>query len=248
MIDLWQATKDFYSKNEYALESYPIKKKSKFALICPGGGYEMVCSFVEGKPYAKALNELGFSAFVLRYRVKGKARFPAPMDDLARAVRYILDHSEELNVEREGWSLWGSSAGGHLAASFGTDNMGYISRKLPAPAALVLSYPVITMESFTHKGSAARLLGKEWTPADIQSTSIEKNVSSNYPPTFVWCSRTDEIVDWHNSNMLAEALEKNNVPHQFLLYETGRHGCGIGKGTANESWFGEAVEFWSKYR
>lgn len=89
MIDSMQAIRDFWGKNEYHLTAFPVKHKAPFALICPGGGYGMVCSFVEGKPYAKALNKLGYSAFVLRYRTKDKARFPAPMDDLARAVDYI---------------------------------------------------------------------------------------------------------------------------------------------------------------
>lgn len=79
------------------------------AVICPGGGYSLVCSFMEGLPYAKKLNEMGYSAFVVHYRVKKKAKFPAPQDDLARAIKDILGRAGALNLDTEGYSVWGSS-------------------------------------------------------------------------------------------------------------------------------------------
>ena len=56
-----------------------------------------------------------------------------------------MAHSDEWNLDMENYSLWGSSAGGHLVASFGTDSMGYKKYNLPKPGAIILSYPVISM-------------------------------------------------------------------------------------------------------
>ena len=78
----------------------------------------MVCSFVEGMPIAKALNKCGYHAVVAYYRTKKKARFPNPHEDLKRAITDTFSHEEDWNLETDGWSLWGSSAGGYLAASF----------------------------------------------------------------------------------------------------------------------------------
>ena len=78
----------------------------------------MVCSFVEGMPIAKALNKCGYHAVVAYYRTKKKARFPNPHEDLKRAITDTFSHAEDWNLETDGWSLWDSSAGGHLAASF----------------------------------------------------------------------------------------------------------------------------------
>lgn len=102
-----QAIVDFWRFNQYGLTEYVIRdgKKHPFAVICPGGGYGMVCSFIEGVPYAKKLNEMGYSAFVVHYRIKKKAKFPAPLDDLARAVKDILARAEELNLDAEGYSV-----------------------------------------------------------------------------------------------------------------------------------------------
>lgn len=94
----------------YELKYFPAKvdKGHPFALICPGGGYSCVMSSVEGAPVAKALNALGIPAFVLRYRTGKTGRCPVPMDDLARAVREILDgNGPRWQVETKGYSVWG---------------------------------------------------------------------------------------------------------------------------------------------
>lgn len=245
-----QASKDMLRRNKYEIKEYRIKdgKKHPFAVICPGGGYSMVCSFVEGVPFAKKLNEMGYSAFVVYYRVRKKALFPAPQDDLARAVKEILAHAEEWKLETEGYSVWGSSAGGHLVGSFGTESMGYAKYGLPKPGALVLIYPVVTMTELTHGGSRDNLLGKNPKEEMIQQTSIEQQVTENYPPTFVWCGDADQTVDPKNSHMLAETLTAAGVSHQFKEYPGVDHGVGLGEGLACQDWFESAVKFWEEQR
>ena len=245
-----QAARDFWRINGYGLKEYVIRdgKRHPFALICPGGGYSMVCSFQEGLPYARKLNEKGYSAFVLYYHCKKKARHPGPLEDLARALRDILSREEELNLETEGYSVWGSSAGGHLAAAFGTEALGYARYGLPRPGALVLCYPVVTMGAKTHPGSRTNLLGENPTEEQIAQTSVERQITAAYPPAFVWCGEADRTVDPENSRMLAEALAEKGVPHRFIEYPGVDHGVGLGRGLACESWLEEAVAFWEQQR
>ncbi|MBQ1465208.1 MAG: alpha/beta hydrolase, partial [Eubacteriaceae bacterium] len=110
---------DTLRPNRYAVRPYLIRdgKSHPFAVICPGGAYRKVCSYVEGLPFARQLNARGYHAIVVYYRVRKKAKYPAPQEDVKRALREILSRSEEWLLEKEGWSLWGASAGGHLAAS-----------------------------------------------------------------------------------------------------------------------------------
>ena len=165
--------KDIYRPNRYALDDRFVLRDGQthpFAVICPGGGYSIVCSFIEGTPIARRLNERGISAFIVYYRVRGKARFPQPQDDLARAVEEILSRAEEYRVEKESYSVWGSSAGGHLAASFGTESMGWAKYGLPKPGAIVLSYPVISMVGeLPHRETHDNLLGRHATLAQEKS-------------------------------------------------------------------------------
>lgn len=234
----------------FYLEKYILKdgKQHPVAVICPGGGYHWICSFSEGLPYAKKLNAMGYSAVVVHYRCGKEYPYPTPQDDLARAIRYMIRRKERWNLDMDAYSLWGSSAGGHLVASFGTDAMGYKKYNLPKPCALILSYPVVTMAEAAHVGSRNYLLGNHPSPQKIELTSIERQLTSEYPPTFLWCGMEDQTVDTQNSRLLADALVKQGIYHQFLPIEGVDHGVGIGEGLPCEGWFEKAVYFWEKSR
>ena len=242
--------RDTYRKNEYMLKPYLIRdgKKHPVAIICPGGGYRRVCSFIEGYPFAKKLNAMGCHAFVVYYRVRNLAVYPNPQDDLARAVTEIYSHAEEWNLDMQNYSIWGSSAGGHLAASFGTESMGWSKYALPKPGTLVLVYPVVTMTEKTHAGSRNYLIGPYPASSYVDLTSVEKQVTGNYPPTFLWWGDQDGTVDPVNSHMLREELKRNNIPCLCREYQGVDHGVGIGKGLPCEGWFEEAVQFWMEQR
>ena len=240
-----QSLYDARRPNRYALKPYLLNdgKAHPFAVICPGGGYGMVCSAGEGKPFAEELNKLGYHAFVVYYSVKKKARYPQPQKDLRRAVEEIFAHADEWKLDTSSWSIWGSSAGGHLVASFAMEDWG-----TPKPSALILCYPVISMGEYTHKGSRDNLLGKNADEDMIRRLSVELNVTADYPPTFTWYGTADDAVPPVNSKMLVEALEKLSVPCRIEEYEDIGHGAGLAKGTVAEPWFKNAVDFWQEQR
>lgn len=237
-----------FTQNRYHLnDRFVIRdgKRHPFAVICPGGAYWMVCSYIEGVPVAKKLNEFGISAFIVNYRVRKKAHYPAPQEDLARAIREILSKKEQYLLESEGYSVWGFSAGGHLAASFGTQELGYIHYGLPRPATLVLSYPVISMrKDVTHQGTHDNLLGADSTPELEALTSIDEQVTADYPPTYLWCGDADQTVSPENTRRMADALKAAGVAYQCEIFPGVDHGVGPGTGTAAEGWIRHAVDFW----
>lgn len=239
-----------YRKNRYAIRPYLLKdgKKHPVAVICPGGSYRRVCSFVEGHPFARTLNAMGYHAVVVFYRTKELARFPNPQDDLARALRELQENAERWNLDMTGYSLWGSSAGGHLAASFGTESMGYSQYHLPKPGAMILAYPVVTMGARTHRESRRHLLGDDPSPEKIRETSVELQVTDAYPPTFLWWGSQDSSVDPENSRMLCQALEEHHIPCRCREYPDTGHGVGLGQGLPCEGWIADAVAFWETYR
>ena len=230
----------------YTLLDYSIQdgKKHPVAIICPGGGYWFVSIDNEGEPFAKKLNTMGISAFVVSYRVAKEARFPNPQDDLAKAVQEVMNMSKEKNLDMSNYSIWGSSAGGHLAATFGTKQVGYEKYGLPKPDTLVLVYPVVTMGEFTHTDSRYNLLGKQPSDEMKELLSVEKQITSDYPATFLWCGDTDTCVVPQNSHSMVAALEAAGVTHKFIEYAGVGHGVGLNIGGAAESWFEEAVKFW----
>ena len=250
-VDVVQSIKDiFFTKNEYHLiDKYVIRdgKKHPFAILCPGGAYYMVCSFIEGVPIAKKLNQRGISVFIVYYHVKKKALYPAPQDDLARAVKEVFAKAEQYRLDTDNYSIGGASAGGHLAGSFGTENMGYQKYGVPKPGALVLAYPVVTMDKkLTHLQTHDLLLGKDATKEREEFASVEKNVSENYPPTYIWCGEADEEVSPENTKLLVKALESFHIPCDCEIFPGVVHGVGPATGTAAEGWIDHAVKFWQK--
>lgn len=232
---------DSLRPNKYALKPYLVNdgKAHPFAIICPGGGYSMVCSAGEGLPFAQELNKLGYHAFVVYYRTKNKALYPNPQQDLKAAIEEVFSHKDDWKLDTSSWSLWGSSAGGHLVASYCMEEWGTAK-----PTALILCYPVISMGEYTHKGSRDMLLGKNATEEMIEKLSVEKNITSSYPPTYVWYGTADDVVYPHNSTMLADALSLTGVTNKIDEFENIGHGVGLAKNTNAEPWFKTAVEFW----
>ena len=234
---------DFWRPNRWGLKKYLLSdgKEHPFAVICPGGGYSMVCSYVEGLPFAKALNAKGYHAIVVYYRVKKKAHYPAPQDDLMHAIREIFAHAAEWKLDTSNWSLWGSSAGGHLAASFCTEH-----RPVPKPNALILTYPVIIMDEHTHTDTRRNHVGEQPDPILFEKLSVNLHITKDFPPTYVWNGTDDRSVDPINSRALAQALQEAGVPYRHEEFPGVGHGVGLAKGTNAEPWFDHAISFWEE--
>lgn len=236
-------------RNRVRVDEYPLLDGARhpFAAICPGGGYAKVSDPLEGEDFARQLNAAGFAAFVVHYSVGEAARFPAPLEDLAAAVKDILSRAKELGVDPAGYSVWGASAGGHLAALFASEAQGWKKHGLPRPGALVLCYPVVTMEEpLTHAGSRLRLLGPDPDPALTAATSAEQLVTPAWPPTFLWWGEADAAVPPANSQMLLAAMKAAGVVCGHESWPGVGHGVGLGEGLPCAGWPQRAMDFWRR--
>lgn len=239
--DIWEDD----SKNHTGLFAFPVPGAKKFLLIIPGGGYFNVCSFIEGFPIAQRCTELGISAFILKYRCNADAHFPNPQEDAAQAVRYILANAERFGLGGTDYAVCGFSAGGHLAASFGTEALGYGRFGVPAPQAEILGYPVITMHELTHEGTRHFLLAEqEADPVAREYWSVENQVTASYPPTFVWNCEADDLVPAQNSLMLEAVLKAAGVPVKHEVFPGTVHGWGLADGTPAANWLDRGIAFW----
>lgn len=210
-----------------------VKKKRPAVVICPGGGYSHL-SQREGEPVAMQYLSMGYHAFVLRYRV-APARFPEALWELALLVSQIREHSEEWEVDPERIMVSGFSAGGHLAGSLGTFwNREFVYGPLGRgkedirPDGMILAYPVVTSGPYCHKASFENLLGEESNHKEKRElVSLELQVNSFTPKTFLWHTASDGTVPVQNSLLLADALVRNNVSLEFHLFPSGPHGLAL---------------------
>jgi acetyl esterase/lipase len=212
-------------------EIHPNHKRPS-VVICPGGGYEFT-SDREAEPIALKFMTEGFNAFVLRYSVK-TARYPEQLLEVSAAVAYVRSMAEKWHVDEEKIAVCGFSAGGHLAGSLGVFwHENFIAEKLGIkagqnkPNAMILSYPVITSGEFAHVGSFDHLLGKETSKEAREALSLEKHISSNTPPAFIWHTLDDKTVPVENALLFANALREKDVPFELHIYNKGVHGLAL---------------------
>ncbi|HET6406691.1 MAG TPA: alpha/beta hydrolase, partial [Chthoniobacteraceae bacterium] len=216
----------------------PSEKATGAAIvICPGGGYGGLAPH-EGAGYAEYLSQQGLTCFVLKYRLGSKGyRHPAMLNDAARAVRLVRAEATKWKIDPHRVAIMGSSAGGHLASTLVThfdsgkpDSADLVERQSSRPDLGILCYAVITMGEHTHAGSKKNLLGENPDPKLVELLSNEKQVSKDTPPCFLWHTWEDKAVKIENSLQFIDALQRNNVPFDFHVYQKGPHGIGLSQG------------------
>jgi acetyl esterase/lipase len=205
-------------------------------LVLPGGGY-YITSDREAEPVAKVFYAAGMDAVVLRYSVTEEAVGYAPLIDAACAIKYIRDHADEWNIDKDRIVVCGFSAGGHLAASIGTLwKLGIVSESLGCenayvrPNGMILGYPVITSGEKGHRGSILKLANaetREPSEEELDRFSLEKQVDEGTCPAFVWHTAADAGVPVENALYMCEALAEHKIPFELHVFPYGEHGISL---------------------
>lgn len=231
------------------------KRHEDYVILMSGGAYGAVCTLPESLPVAAKLNELGFDCFCLNYRTAApedavNGLFPLPADDLAAAWGYISDHESEFGVDASGYLVGGFSAGGHLAAMWGTEHLGARHYKIPQPKMLFLDYPLISMETMEMSPVKAYMLrmmfGEGHDPAVERDYIVSEHIDGAYPPVYHVQAMDDPTVHPKNAELLQAAMKAACVPYLQELAASGQHGFGLGSECAAAGWVERAVRFYEE--
>ena len=57
--------------------------------------------------------------------------------------------------------------------------------------------------------------------------SIEKNITKDFPPTFIWHTVQDEAVPAKNTILLADALYEAGIDCEYHLFNRGKHALSL---------------------
>jgi acetyl esterase/lipase len=237
---------------------FPAQKPNGGAvLIIPGGGYRSISVEGEGYSAAKWLNERGYAAFVLTYRLPGEGwndGAKVAVEDAQRALRLIRANAGAYGIDKGRVGILGFSAGGHLAGLAATrfgdtfyqplDKADMLSDR-PDWAALV--YPVITLEApFTKTSTHRQMVGRGSDPALESAWSVQTEVNGRMPPVLLVHAEDDPIASIRHSEIMAAACQAARVPADFVRLPTGGHGFAMGRpGTASMDW-SKSFDQWLK--
>ena len=201
------------AKDDTGLFFFKGDPGARFAVCNAGGAFAYVGAMHDSFPHALELSKQGYNAFALIYRPGAQTA----CEDLARAITFIFDHAEELEVDISCYSLWGGSAGARMAAWLGTYGPAVFGGDdLPRPGAVIMQY--------TGLG--------EYSPSD--------------PPTYACVGDQDGIASWRVMKARLDALSALGIDTEFHVYEELGHGFGLGTGTSAEGWIDDAIAFWSR--
>ena len=206
-------------------------------LVVPGGAYRYASPF-EGNLPAMEFYRAGYNVFVLAYTVNHLDELDAPLkmqplNDISRAVRVIRANSAQCHIDPHKIAVCGFSAGGHLCASLCVHH-GDIKDPDPEydgilnrPDAAILCYPVITSGKYANRESFRALLGEDPDERELEYMSLEKHVTADTPPCFLWQTATDASVPVENSYLFAGACRKAGVSYAHHVFSDGIHGMSV---------------------
>jgi len=169
----------------------------------------------------------GYIAASLEYRGPGEGRFPASVDDAKNAVRFLRRHAAEYHVDPQHIGAWGMSMGGGVALmlavtgdDFGTSKNGPHARFSSRVQAVVDRYGPADLTTMPLDPARGLIMVLCLGTADPKSRELHEasplfHVSKTSAPVLALHSRKDQVVPFHQSELLCEAMRKAGVPTEL---------------------------------
>ncbi|NND96008.1 MAG: alpha/beta hydrolase [Pirellulaceae bacterium] len=206
-----------------------------------GGGWKGGTK--NGSNPAMILLPRGYAVASVEYRLSGEAIFPAAIADCKAAVSFLRAHANKFNLDPDRFGVWGSSAGGHLAALIGTtgDTDEFETHAIAAQTSSQVQAvcdwfgPTDFLRMNDFKGSidhdAAKSPESLFIGAPIQdnpSLVAKANpityASKSDPPFLIMHGEVDDMVPYDQSVRLQKALRAVGVQSELVMIKGGNHG------------------------
>jgi acetyl esterase/lipase len=173
------------------------------------------------RAYGIHLGREGFVCMASSYRLTPEATWPAQMDDVHAALRYMRENARALGVDPNRIAAIGASAGGHLAllaaaGAFASEPQA--SRPLRAVVA-IFPPTLLSPRDAMEEGAvpALALLGDNDTAEASAAASPINYVRPGFPPTLLLHGNADELVPAKASMRMYEALLAARVPAELHM-------------------------------
>jgi len=190
-------------------------------LLVHGGGWTGGDGRWQMNPIAGKLAKRGYVVLNVTYRLAPRWTYPAPVEDLQEAVKWVRAHAAENGIDPGRIATFGYSAGGYLAALTGLAE-GPASSQIRA---IVAGGAPSDLTFYAGGDLVPQFLGGtlQEIPQRFHDASPVNYVTTNSPPMFIYHGTGDcKVRPEHPLAMIAE-LEKRRVPHEIYWIEGRDH-------------------------
>jgi acetyl esterase/lipase len=206
--------------------------------------------------HRRYLANQGYVVFAIQYRLSSEAKWPAQLEDVQAAIRWVKGCADEYRVDPQRVALLGRSSGGHLAllaayrpdeaAEHGVDTRvrAVVAMYPPTDLRLWPSMPNTAITDFL--GGSTREI-----PHIYADASPIEFVGDNLPPTLILQGYMDNLVFPAHAEALHNRLAATNTPAAVLRVPWGRHGFDAlmsGLGAQLSQYHMDRFLAWSLYR
>jgi acetyl esterase/lipase len=193
--------------------------------------------------YVPSLTQAGYTVFTVTHRATPAFKYPVPVEDAQRAVRFIRHNAAKYGIDPARIGGSGGSSGAHLVSMLATmdgtgdpddaDAVNRESAKLQCVVARAAPIDLLRMNPSLGAAALALLLGANVTEATPKGSLEYKAawaaspinyVSKDDPPTLLVHGDADRTVPFSQSEMMEAALRKVGVPVKLIRIEGGDHG------------------------
>jgi acetyl esterase/lipase len=175
---------------------------------------------------AERVARRGYVVVNADYRLAPGARFPAPLQDLQQALRWMRAHAAELGLDGQRIAAWGYSAGAHLAALLGGLSPGdRLYDPQATVAAVVAGGTPADLRKFHGGTLVPQFLGERWHPDSVvfREASPAAYVTPGDPPVFLYHGGWDRLVPVDQATDYKAALDAAGVPCELYLLRGAGH-------------------------
>ncbi|MDQ3706416.1 MAG: alpha/beta hydrolase [Chloroflexota bacterium] len=177
----------------------------------------------------------GYTVASVNYRLAPLHPWPAQIEDVKCAIRFLRAHSQEYNIDPARIGVWGESAGGHLAAMLGLtgpeDGLegsgGYHEQSSRVQAVVDMFGPadLVAMGAETPQNRLMGylLLGTTPTESRLRNASPVSYASPDDPPFLLMHGEKDDLVSFSHSTALRDSLHAAGVPVTLVSVRNGSH-------------------------
>ncbi len=174
------------------------------------------------------LMKSGYAVAAINYRLSVDAKWPAQITDCKAAIRFLRAHAKEYNLAAGRVGVWGSSAGGHLAALVGASggvkkfDIGEHLEQSSAVSCAVDMFGPIDFEKMPQFNNPNSPEAKMWGRATAQALDFAREacpvtyLSKDTPPILIFHGDADDVVNISQSQLFDSAMKKAGSPGEFI--------------------------------